>query len=277
MQLSEVEECYLRALRDAIQLPGVFVEEGALIVYTRGSEPPAYTLYIASLHAGLKTRIASAVEASVHLLPYRDVSSTIVFTLNPRDSRALNTAITASLLGAKTTLVTPQPHEAFEERARAHGVEIVKITSKHPLLAMSIAALRWIPKLMGFREGRVREEISSLQTALTWVYERYKEIIERGSVYDLVAYTPATRPGAYYYCRAVECTEPIPMDALSELPQGARVLALETTAEEHAYKDVLVNARMRGVNVDIVSLNTDPVTATLYSILVALALTRKAL
>jgi len=267
----------LRALKDAIQLPGVTVGDSVLVVYTRGSEPPAYTLYTASLHAGLKPRVASAVEASVHLLPYRDVDSTVIFTVNPRDSRALNTAITAAILGVKVTLVTPQLHEAYEERVRAQGVDIVKIQSRHPLLAMTIAAVRWTPKLMGFREGRVREEISNLQTALRWVYESYRGVVEKRARYDTIAYTPSTRPGAYYYCRAAGCLEPLPLDAITELPQGARVLAIQTTAEEHAYRDVILAAKTQGVELDIVTINTDPVTASLYSVLLALLLTGKPL
>lgn len=55
---------------------------------------------------------------------------------------------------------------------------------------MTAAALMWTPRLMGFREGRIRGEISSLKDALKWVYESYKELVEGGAGYEIVAYTP---------------------------------------------------------------------------------------
>lgn len=277
MLLSEIEEYYLSSLREATRLPSAFVGEGALIVYARGGEPPAYTLYIATLHAGLKSRVASAVEASTHILPYRDVDRMILFTLNPRDSRALNTVITASLLGVKTTLVSPPLHEAHEEKIRMYDVEIIKVDSKYPLLTMTIAALHWTPKLMGFREGRIRGEISSLQGALRWVYENYVDVVERGDQYDMVAYTPSTRPGAYYYARAKGIPEPLPLEALNELPRDMRVLAMMTTTEEHSYRDLILSAKTQGVTLELVTMNTDPITATLYSMLLALLIVRKPL
>jgi len=277
MQLYDIEKCYLEALRGAEELPHISLGEGTLIAYSRGAEPPAYTLYTATLHAGLRTRIASAVEASVHLLPYRDQDRVVVFTLNPRDPRALNTAITAALLGVKVTLITPPLHEAYEERVRVHDVEVVKVESRYPLLAMTAAALMWTPRLMGFREGRIRGEISSLKDALKWVYESYKELVEGGAGYEIAAYTPSTRPGAYYYCRATGCREPIPLEAVAELPRGLKVLGLLTTAEEHAYRDLILLAKTQGVQVEVATFNTDPVTATLYSTLLALTTTRKPL
>jgi hypothetical protein len=277
MQLYEIERYYLEALGEAEELPQIQVGEGTLIAYSRGAEPPAYTLYIATLHAGLKTRIASTVEASLHLLPYKDQDRMVLFTINPRDTRALNTVITAALLNVKVTLVTPPLHEAYEERVRMHDVEVVRVKPRQPLLTMTIAALRWTPKLMGFREGRVRGEISSLRDALRWIHENYKDVVESGAAYETVAYTPSTRPGAYYYCRATGCREPIPLEAVAELPRGARILGLLTTTEEHAYRDVLLLARTQGVQLDTATFNTDPVTATLYSTLLALATTRKPL
>ncbi len=277
MQLYDIERYYLEALEGAERLPQISISEGTLIAYSRGAEPPAYTLYIATLHAGLKTRIASAVEASIHLLPYRDQDRMVILTLNPRDSRALNTAITAAILGTRVTLVTPPLHEAYEERVRLHDVEVVRVESKYPLLTMTIAALRWTPKLMGFREGRVRGEISDIKNAFKWVYETYKDSIESGAVYETIAYTPSTRPGAYYYCRAIGCREPLPLEAIVELPRGVKVLGLLTTTEEQAYRDLILLARTQGVQVDTVTFNTDPVTTTLYSTLLALATTRKPL
>ncbi|MCC6061303.1 MAG: hypothetical protein LM578_07240 [Desulfurococcaceae archaeon] len=277
MQLYDVERYYLEALREAEELPQIHVGEGTLIAFSRGAEPPAYTLYIATLHAGLKTRIASATEASVHLLPYKDQDRMVLFTLNPKDTRALNTVITAALLNVKVTLVTPPLHEAYEERVRMHDVEVVGIASKHPLLTMTIASLRWTPKLMGFREERVRGEISNLRDALKWIHETYKDTVESGARYEIAAYTPSTRPGAYYYCRATGCHEPLPLEAVAELPRGAKILGLLTTTEEHAYKDLLLLARTQGIQLDTVTFNTDPVTATLYSTLLALATTRKPL
>ncbi|MFN4046168.1 MAG: hypothetical protein ACK4H7_02375, partial [Acidilobaceae archaeon] len=65
MLSSSLEKAYLEALREAGKL-SLKVSEGELIVYSRGAEPPAYILYTGATHAGLKTRIASTVEAAIH-------------------------------------------------------------------------------------------------------------------------------------------------------------------------------------------------------------------
>lgn len=276
MLSSSLEKAYLEALREAQKL-SLKVSEGELIVYSRGAEPPAYILYTGTIHAGLKTRIASTVEASIHILPYRDYEKVTVFTVNKRDPRAVNTAITAAILGARVTLVAPPLHEAYEERARMRGVERVTITAPNPLLTTSIAALRWVPELMGLREARVRGEILNLEGALKWLIETYGDKLAPKKQYDIVAYSPSTRPGAYYYYRATGFPEPAPMEALAEAPRNSKALALATTTEEQEYKDILITANAQGVKIDMYTLNTDPVTAGLYSLLIAMIITEKPL
>ncbi len=276
MLSSSLDKAYLEALREAERL-SLRISEGELIVYSRGAEPPAYILYTGALHAGLKTRIASTVEAAIHILPYRDYGKVTVITVNKKDPRAVNTAITATILGARATLVAPPLHEAYEERARMRGVERVIVTARNPLLTTSIASLKWIPELMGLREARVRGEISSLEGALKWLTETYREKLAPGKQYDIVAYTPSTRPGAYYYCRAVGLLEPAPLEALAEAPRNSKALALATTTEEQEYKDIIISAGAQGVNIDLYTINTDPVTAGLYSLLIAMIITGKPL
>ncbi|MDM7276025.1 MAG: hypothetical protein P3X22_007945 [Thermoprotei archaeon] len=276
MLSSSLEKAYLEALRSSQKL-SLKVSEGELIVYSRGAEPPAYILLMGTIHAGLKTRIASTVEAQIHILPYRDYEKVTVFTISRKDPRAVNAAITAAILGARVTLVAPPLHEAYEERVRMRGVERVVVTSQTPLLTASIAALRWTPELMGLREARVRGEILNLEGALKWLVETYGDRLASKKQYDIVAYTPSTRPGAYYYCRALGMLEPIPLEAVAEAPRNSKILALATTTEEQEYKDIIMSAGIQGVEVDIYTINTDPLTAGLYSLLIAMIITGKPL
>ncbi|MEM1938279.1 MAG: hypothetical protein QXI24_00520 [Acidilobaceae archaeon] len=273
MLSSSLQAEYIEVLKSTENI-SIEVSDDDLIVYSRGAEPPAYISYIGALHSGYKVRIASTTEASIHILPYVEHNKVIVFSIEHRDVRALNTVITASLLGVRSILVAPQQHEAYEERAKLRGVERVVVPSRYPLLASSVIALKSIPKLMGLRDERIRREIRELSDALKWIYERYSDIIGESRVYDVIAYTPSTKPGAYY-CKASNNIQPIPLEAILDLPRGVKALVFTTTVEEQEFKDVILSSKVKGIELYTITLNTDPVTAGFYSILVAIALSKK--
>ncbi|MEM1640221.1 MAG: hypothetical protein QXN05_05685 [Acidilobaceae archaeon] len=265
--LEEFKKAYYAVLSVAKKLEGkVSVTEGSLIAYTRGAEPPASVLYISSTHAGLNVSLVDIVELSLHIIPYRDCESVIVFSSRQKDPRAVNAVIASSILGAKSTLVAPRMHEAYEERLRLHNVNRVMIDSPSPLLTMSLAALIWRPKLMGFRDERIKKELMSLDSALEWLIEGYSFVVERS--YTTALYTPATMAGAYYYCIAVKSCNPLPLDALEDSPPKGRLLVMVTSLERKEYEELLKSVRNKA-ELDIVEFNVDPVTASLYSVLLA--------
>ncbi|MEM1927886.1 MAG: hypothetical protein QXS85_04040 [Acidilobaceae archaeon] len=271
----ELRRAYETVLSLARRLEGrVSVADGTVIAYTRGAEPPASILYISSLHAGLDVALASATELSLHIVPYRELRSAVIFSYKQRDSRAVSSAIASSIMGAKTVLVSPTMPEAYEEKLRIHGVERVAVDSPSPLLAMSVAAALWSPRMMGAREERVRAELRALDTALDWVLEKYSFVAERG--YETAVYSPATAAGAYYYCASTRSCAPLPLDALEDYVPRGRLLAMLTTLERREYEESLRAAKSK-TEVDVVEFNVDPVTASLYSVLVALVAARRAI
>ncbi|MEN2999073.1 MAG: hypothetical protein ABDH61_00600 [Acidilobaceae archaeon] len=268
MLSSELKEQFSRALAVSRALR-LEIREGDLIVFSRGAEPPAFIAYLASLHAGLNVSIASTTEASLHILPYSERSRVLVFSSAQKDNRAVSAAITASLLGSQAVLVAPPQPQALEERLEARGVERVKLPSSATLMTSSLLAIRSAPKLMGFREARVRGEIEALEDALEWAWGELQGLKRRD--YDLIAYSPSTRPGAYYYREAGK-GEPVPIEAIPALSEGA-ALALYSSVEEGEYREIMISPRK--AEAEFLPINADPVMAAFYSVLYASLLSGK--
>ncbi|MCS7107635.1 MAG: hypothetical protein NZ902_06005 [Acidilobaceae archaeon] len=268
MLSSELREQFSRALQAAKALK-IEIRERDLIVYSRGAEPPAFISYIASLHAGLEVTVASTAEASVHILPYSERPRALIFSTSQKDSRAVSAAITASLSGSQAILIAPPQPPLLEERLEVRGVERVKLPTAAPVMTSSLLALMSAPRLMGFRDNRVREEIAALESALEWSSKGLEGL--RGG-YDLIAYSPTTRAGAFYYRDATGKREPVPIEALPALRDG-RALALYSSAEEGEYREIMTSPRR--AEAEFLSINADPVMAALYSVLYAALLAGK--
>ena len=129
-----------------------------------------------------------------------------------------------------------------------------------------IASLNSLPELPGVREDRMKSEVSQAPLALEWVYEKYGGIIDDAISLEpeTVLYSPAAEPGAITYCHVVGCRS-WPLEHLTSLSRGSRALLLTTSVEDGDYKDVIVQARIRGVKTVSVLLNTDPITAGFYA------------
>lgn len=255
------DEAYLRALRGVEGLR-IEVRGGDIISFSRGGEPAANILYIASLHAGMDVRLASAVELSYHLLPYAERSRAIIFSPR-RDLRAVSAAIAASILGAEVIFVAPPQGANVEERLEMRGVERVTLPEQSPMISSSFLAAMSAPKLMGFRESRVRGELAALSEALTWLRAGAERL--RGASFEAVLYTPVTKAGAYYLRHASGCSEPAPLEALPEL-RASRALAMYSSLEESEYRDVLSSLPPW---VEPLRVDADPVTASLYSVILS--------
>ncbi|MCX8196001.1 MAG: hypothetical protein N3F67_02855 [Acidilobaceae archaeon] len=270
MQSSELRQQYSKALQAARAFK-LELREGDVIVYSRGAEPPAQIAYIAALHAGMSVYLASTAEASLHMLPYAERPRAVVFSASPKDNRAVSAAITASLLCSEALLVAPPQPPALEERLEARGVGRLKLPHEAPLMTSSALALLSAPKLMGLREGRVRGEIEALESAYEWALGLLQGLRRRS--YDLIAYSPSTKSGAYYYSHALSGPEPVPIEALPSLKEGASALALYASAEEWEYREVMLSPRR--AEAEFLAINSDPVTASFYSVLLASLLAGK--
>lgn len=274
MQPSSIEEAYNRALKASQSLPHPTMQGEVLIAHSGWGEPAARILYTGITHSGGRAVIASSVEASKHILPYRSLDTLIAFTASPRDPRSIILLESASLLGVeRITLVSPPLHPAYREKAEEAATQVIEVPQKAPpLLTEALAALEWTPRQLGAREDRIRTEITHLDTALQWV----EEYISPGEEYSGYhpAYTPAAKPGALYHCYITGCT-PVPLEDALEYPRGYKLLAYMTSVEEQDYRDILAGARPRGLEIKEIMINTDPITAGLYSILAAILVTRR--
>jgi hypothetical protein len=273
MPSSRASSIVKEALDRARRIPPPSLGEASEIIVAScpGAEGYGAQYYLALRHSGVRAVRASCVEAFVHILPYSPGGEECVaFTLNPRDSLLMHLANAASALGVHITAYGPQPHPAYADMLAELGVDY-RIVDDNTGLALLIAPLLWAPKPWKARRERLEGEIESLPEAPAWLRERYPEALRRlaSSSIDSVAYSPSTEPGALLLADSLGLGK----HRLSSITglRGQRILAVYTSAEEHAYKQSLLAAKVRGVDVVEVRLNTDPLTAPLYAALLGIA------
>ncbi len=269
MQSSEgLLKSIARSLSDARSLPRPDFSGELVIIAPPEAAAAAKVLYVGALSSGARAVLAGPTEASVLLMPYREVPRMIAYAVSPRDSRVVRAVEEAAMLGSEVYLVAPRLHEALEARlSRRDGVTRVEVPGDAPLMTMIFASALWSPRPMGARASRVEVELKELDGAAQWVLQTYsREASEVASLERYSAfYTPAAEPGARYLCLAAErCSHAAPLE---ELPRyrGEAAVIMETTAESHDYGDVEVGAAARGVRLVKLVVNTDPVTAGVYS------------
>ncbi len=274
---NELEKIYHQALSHAKTLPELEIGEETIIVSTTRAIPAAKTLFTGILHSGKTAIFSMPTEAMYHLIPYRETGNLIVYYMEPRSLRIVGIAESAGLLGLETTFIGPRMHPAVRERVEQQGAQIIEVTNQYPLLTMSIYSLLRVPRLLGARDERFRAEIDELDSALAWVNEWIQPIFNKidaeGNRLNLqIFYTPITEPGAYYYYN-ITGVYPRPLDTLD--PAREKGLVMISSVEELTYKDILVQYSMRYGTASVVRIDTDPVTASLYSILATIMLTGK--
>ena len=271
----------IRKIQDAIakarSLPKPSIEEDTIIAATYDAWPAARILYTSCLHSGRTCALAEATLASTSIIPYRETGPVIAFTTNPRSLRTVNLAEAAGILGLDVTVVAPSIHPAVRERLEMSGATIIE-TGEPGLLIMSIATALWAPPMMGAREARLRGELEELDSAPEWLIKgalRNMGVIGEDSLSSPPLYTPIAAPGAYYHCIALQCGAPIPLDAASKSRFPSSIV-YATSVEQHDYRDIL--ALSLKIKRDLVILiNSDPVTAGLYSVMAAALITGRAI
>lgn len=239
-----------------------------MIAYGSGGRAPALILYLAYLHSGTPATLAPATLASVHLIPYRETGPLIVYTLNPKDNRAVNALMAASSLGLRTVLVAPDMHPAIEELVSQLGVDRVRVPEEDdPLVSASAYSLFSAPQMMGARRERLLEEIGALEEAPRWLLEEKPGLVEAaGSRAEYALYSPVGEPAAIAHREAYGSVA-MPLEDSSPPPRGARAVVFYSVVEQHDYKDVLMRLGIMGVRARQAAITTDPVTGAFYLLL----------
>ncbi len=284
---SKFIKSFINCVNEAKEIPRAEIEKVDIVVYSTDSYPPAHSLYISLLHSGKRVILASAVEASVHILPYREnVNGIITFVYRKKDPSIINLAQVSSLLDIKLKVYGPSLHPAYEEKLESLGIERIEICSKSPLITLSMASLFWtyglLPKA---RKDRLKNELDELGKALYWLEERYEnelnELDELGKI-DAVLYTFSTRSGAEYLrllLNDISGYSPIilPFNEINVLRSESKVLTFMSSVEEHFYPSIRLEAQIKNIKQIVVKFNTDPLTASIYSMLFSSLVTGKIL
>ncbi|MGC9210098.1 MAG: hypothetical protein ACP5FT_02380 [Acidilobus sp.] len=259
----------LRAIEQARALPRPELGNDFLIISSYEALPAARVLYVGALSAGARAALLHPTEASVLLMPYRETPKVIVYALSSKDGRAVRAAEEAALLGAEVYFVSPRLHESLESRlTRYEGLKRVEVPGAAPLMTMVIASALWSPRPQGSRGPRLESELRAVDDAPKWILENFSsQAAEVSSLSEFAAfYTPSVEAGARYLCGASSsCEGAFPLDGLGARRFKAAVI-LETTSEAHDYRDVEMSVGP-GIKAVRVLINTDPITAGLYSVM----------
>jgi len=237
-----------------------------VIAYGAGGLPAAKILYLAYLHSGTPATLAPATLASVHVLPYRETGPLIIYTLDPKDNRAVNALMAASSLGVRAVLVAPPMHPAVEDLIAQLAVERITVPAgPDPEVAMAAHALLSAPPMLGARRGRLDEELAALEEAPRWLVEEKRDIVEAAGPAGLALYTPVGEPAARAHAR-LHGSLPAPLgEARAE--RGEEAVVFTAGVEAHDYRDILTRLRLGGARLRVASIPTDPVSGAFYLLL----------
>jgi hypothetical protein len=277
--LKKVLENVVKELANLVKPP---IDKIEIVAYGRGAYPPAHQYYLSALHVGQKLSLEAASQTAIHTLPYRDdIRGILVYVFDVKDKSVLSLAQAASLLEVPIWIYGPPLHPAYEEKLETLDVERVIIPQDYPLILLSLASLEWfINKLPESRRKRLKEETSSLIDSIDWLKERYSTELSRVKDKDIdyILTTFSTYSGAYYLrtlLKSLNRRTPkiLLMDELPYVNKGSKVLIFSTSTEEHLHSEVKLEAQVKGLDVIIIKFNTDPLTASIYSMLVSSMIT----
>lgn len=254
-----------------------------LIAYGAGGLPAAHALSLATtILLEAEPILLPADEATYHILPYRTGLKITLFSALPRDSSAYRLLETARLVGHRVAAVMPPPPEELEERMRIHT--LIHPPLRATVLAEAMLALKaaytLAPRSRG-RQERLGREVGSLAEIHGELWDRYAETAEEILLAAeenavTVSYTPSMMGPAYEAAQRLgEATgRRIPLAEASSLTRslhpGERVAVFYTTVEELAVRELRAAASRRGARLIEVGLNTDPLTAQIYGLMIAM-------
>ena len=209
------------------------------------------------------------------VLPYSDnYRSLIIFSLDPGDPAILYAYDPANLSGLEVFIVSPRLAPVLEDRVEPAW--ILQLPGKAPLFESSIASLFWAFRHSpeGVRVSRLKDEVENLSSSVEGLIEAYSEIA--GKLGETVgeglpvAASPMMMPALASHSMLDSSIRPIPYWALPSLARRGKrekLIFYYTSVEESFYRRLLFNLRTK-YNILEVRLNTDPLTAPLYAMMI---------
>jgi len=201
------------------------------------------------------------------VLPYRETGPLIVYTLDPKDNRAVNAVMAASSLGVPAVLIAPPMHPAVEDLLGQLAVERITIPAgPDPEAAMAAHALLSAPPMQGARKGRLEGELGALEEAPRWLLEEKRDLVEASGPAAHTLYSPVGEPAAHAHAR-LHGSRPGPLGGPWAPGRGEEAVVFTSSVEAHDYRDILTRLRMGGVRLRVASITTDPVSGAFYLLL----------
>ncbi|MGC9111825.1 hypothetical protein [Acidilobus sp.] len=275
MQYSEIEPQVRSSIEAAKRLLRPKIVDGTLLISSHSAIPAAKSLYISMLSSGLDITLAGPTEASTLIMPYRDVNEVLVFSLGPKDSRAVRAAEEAALMGITTYFIAPQLDDVLEAMLSRHEeISRIMLPPQAPLLTMIVASSLWSSEMKGPRGDRLKAEAADVGSSFSWVSEKYGQQAEEASRFQRFAavYGPIMEPSARYLCSvaAERCEAMLLLDEVTSFSRiTVPVVEVISSVEEHDYKDVELSMKLANLKIVKLLFNVDPVTANLYASIVA--------
>jgi len=200
------------------------------------------------------------------LIPYISENLDAVLLLS-HDARSLVRAATASrLLGVRTLAVTQRLSE--QVRRVLEGVELIELEAEVLHLAALIASVRIGASLgSAARVERLQRE-TVFSTVVDELGERYAHEVEAlREGYTLIASPSMESLAEFLRVRGLTAFTIAEAGGIKSIE---RALIAYTSSEEHEVTDTVIRLRASGKQLKTLRLNTDPLTAPIYGIILAL-------
>ncbi|AFZ70383.1 hypothetical protein Calag_0628 [Caldisphaera lagunensis DSM 15908] len=271
MQYNELKNNLIKAIDVAKSMKKPEIEDNILIISDYISRSAGKILYIGLLSSGKKATLLTPTEAVLYSLPYyENFNKTIIFSMNPKDSRSVHAAEVSRVMNLEVEFISPKLDDTLEERLKYLGVKRIFINSEWPIITSSIASLLWIPKDLGERYERIKKEMDNLEGALDWLNEKYKSNIERIKKINeefAIFYTPSTEAGGIYAYNILQnCAFALPIEFLKNKIKYRKIL-LTSSVDSSDFKDLIIMFKIDYTGNELIEFNTDPITVGLYSML----------
>ena len=199
------------------------------------------------------------------LLPYIAENLDAVIVLSQSLSHLARAATASRLVGLRTLAVTTSVPERVRHAVR--GVELIELEPESLHLSTLIASIRVGASLGGAaRIERLRRE-TSFSTVVEDLGRRYgREIDAIRSGFTVVASISMESLAEFLRSRGARALTLA--EAASTLPK--RALLAYSSSEEHEVLETATRLRAEGSEVAMLRINTDPLTAPIYGIILAL-------
>ncbi len=273
---NSLSDTLIEVLKLAIEIPEPHFNKIDMVVYSINTYPPAHQFYLSASHSGINIHMTDPIQASLHILPYKeDVKGIVAFVAESRDNYIINLAQASYSLNVPLRLYGPPMHPAYEEKLDELDVDRIVIEYKAPIFLMTLASLFWLLKrLPEARKSRLSKEMEIFMESASWLRERYNtELLSvKSRKFEYVIASFSTLSGAHYLrtiAKKLGMNIPnlLKLDEIDFVKKGSSILVYMTTTEERNYPNIRLLSQLKELSPIIVNFNTDPLTANIYSML----------